>query len=311
MLAHMLRPKWIAGFLIALAIAAAFAWLGRWQLESAIRSAEHASAPPLGATTLGEAATPQEGLLDVSIGRTVSFEAVLDPRDVDVVHNRLQGDETGYWVIAHAYVTNDGVRASDGTPRAEHAPGLAVAIGWAPTLDEANAAADRVRASLGDAATAAPVPYSGRLEYGQTPVEPDRDGDPAQLNEMAPAYLVNRWAEAGPENYGSYVILDLADADRAGLAAIEVRTADIGSGLNMLNVFYAIEWVVFAFFTIYVWWRLVSAEYEREQEVAAAAVRVDDETARQIRLERLRELRDERMRDEGASAPAGRTPADS
>lgn len=310
MLAHVLRPKWIAGLLLALIVASAFAWLGRWQLESAILSAEHQNADPLGPTVLGDAATPQQGLLDVSIGRTVSFEGVLDPRDVEIVSERLQGDAVGYWVIGHVYVTDDGVRAYDGSPRPEHAPGMAVAIGWAATLDEAAAAAARVREAHPDAATAAPVAYSGRLEFGQTPVAPPRTSDAHELREMAPAYLVNRWAEPGPANYGSYVILELTDADRAGLAPIEVRAAETSGGLNMLNVFYAIEWAIFAVFTFWVWWRLARADYDREREAVVAATATDTDAEREIRLEALRRLRDARGEGGHAGGP-GRPPADS
>ena len=39
--------------------------------------------------------------------------------------------------------------------------------------------------------------------------------------------------------------------------------------LNWLNLFYAAEWVVFAGFAIFLWYRLVKDAWEREQEEAA------------------------------------------
>jgi hypothetical protein len=36
--------------------------------------------------------------------------------------------------------------------------------------------------------------------------------------------------------------------------------------LNWLNVFYAIEWALFAGFAVYLWYRLVKDAYEREEE---------------------------------------------
>jgi hypothetical protein len=36
--------------------------------------------------------------------------------------------------------------------------------------------------------------------------------------------------------------------------------------LNWLNVFYAIEWALFAGFAIYLWYRLVKDAFEREEE---------------------------------------------
>ena len=40
MIRMMLRPRWILALLLALAVAAAFALLGRWQLERAIVSGQ-------------------------------------------------------------------------------------------------------------------------------------------------------------------------------------------------------------------------------------------------------------------------------
>ena len=35
---------------------------------------------------------------------------------------------------------------------------------------------------------------------------------------------------------------------------------------NWLNIFYGFEWVVFAGFAIFMWWRLVADDYRRQQE---------------------------------------------
>ncbi len=39
--------------------------------------------------------------------------------------------------------------------------------------------------------------------------------------------------------------------------------------LNLLNVFYAVEWVLFAGFAIYLWYRLVRDAVERAEEEEA------------------------------------------
>ncbi|WP_188726300.1 SURF1 family cytochrome oxidase biogenesis protein [Pseudoclavibacter endophyticus] len=298
----MTRPKWLAMLVLVFAVAAAFAGLAQWQIDQAVRSAQQASQPALGPTTLGVAATPQEGLFDSSVGRTVSFEGVVDPRDIDIVTDRLQGTDLGYWVIGHVYVTDDGVTDWDGRPRSGHAPSLAVAFGWAATLDEAQRSADELRASISPAADAEPAEFQGRLEYGQAPSPPAAGDDPHTIGQMAPAYLLNRWAEPGPLAYGSYVVLDLGEADRAGLEPITVVTAaQDGTSLNMLNVFYAIEWVVFALFAFYVWWRLVRAEYERERETALAMRNPDERVEEEVRMRVLRRLRDERAGGTGGA----------
>jgi hypothetical protein len=38
--------------------------------------------------------------------------------------------------------------------------------------------------------------------------------------------------------------------------------------INWLNLFYSIEWVVFAGFALFIWWRLVKDDYHRDLEEA-------------------------------------------
>ena len=40
--------------------------------------------------------------------------------------------------------------------------------------------------------------------------------------------------------------------------------------LNILNLFYAIEWVLFGGFAVYLWWRLVKDEQEKLAHAAEA-----------------------------------------
>jgi hypothetical protein len=44
---------------------------------------------------------------------------------------------------------------------------------------------------------------------------------------------------------------------------------------NLLNVFYALEWAIFAGFAIYLWYRLVRDVVEREAEPAAGSPPVE------------------------------------
>ena len=36
--------------------------------------------------------------------------------------------------------------------------------------------------------------------------------------------------------------------------------------VNWLNLFYSLEWVVFAGFALFIWWRLVKDDYQRDLE---------------------------------------------
>jgi surfeit locus 1 family protein len=53
-----------------------------------------------------------------------------------------------------------------------------------------------------------------------------------------------------------------------GLEAIVSPPPEQQAELNWLNVFYAIEWIVFAGFAVFVWYRLVKDAVQREREEA-------------------------------------------
>lgn len=316
MLRVLLRPKWLALLLVALVAAAVFAALGRWQLEAAIQSATPYEPDPAlqSAVPIGEVIQPLEPAREAHLGQRVTMRGVLDPRDFDVVPGRLQGDREGYWLIGHLVVTDDGSGALPAADElgAEQAaarlPGLVVAIGWAADEGAARAAAQRLRDEAGSSPPdpADAVPYAGSLQLGQGPERP-RDGDPRGLVTVAPAQLVNRWAQAPEHPYALYAVLELGDAERAGLEAIETRQAIGHAGLNWLNVFYAVEWIVFAGFAVFMWWRLARDEHERERAATGPAARA--RLAAELRRERLRAMRDgHRARDEDGRDP-GTPPA--
>jgi hypothetical protein len=63
--------------------------------------------------------------------------------------------------------------------------------------------------------------------------------------------------------YGGYIVDNVAPA---GLAKIQSVRPTNDVSLNWLNVFYAIEWALFAGFAVYLWYRLVKDAWEREEE---------------------------------------------
>jgi hypothetical protein len=84
---------------------------------------------------------------------------------------------------------------------------------------------------------------------------------------VAVAELLNLWAEPGPV-YGGYVVLESAPEP---LDTIVALPPVIDRDLNILNLFYAAQWAIFALFALYFWFRLVKDVWERELEEAAAA----------------------------------------
>ncbi len=241
------RPRWIAALLLALAVAAAFAALGRWQLERSVESAtviEQDSETPV---PLAELADPQRGVLESEAGRVVEVTGTLVSGDYTVHTDRESGDGPSAWLVGHL-ATEDGAS-------------VAVALGWAPTPEQARAAIPEGEPEL---------ELVGRYLPSEGPQQSDFEA--GQLRAVSVAQLVNMWHEVG-DVYGGYVVSHDA---WPGLGAISSPPLAAELELNWLNVFYAVEWVIFAGFAVFLWWRLVRDVWERERTAAGGL----DEDAR-------------------------------
>lgn len=172
-------------------------------------------------------------------------EGVWVPGDFLVVGSRFNDGVEGYWVT--------------GQLRVDERVSLAVAIGWAPDREAADAAVERLEAD----ADGSVVPVAGRIISDEGPSVPPRT-DPEQLDRMSPAALLSRWHDIEQlDVYRPYLASTTATA---GLADIASPAPDEQSPVNWLNVFYAAEWVIFAGFAFYLWYRLAKDAWERELE---------------------------------------------
>ena len=238
------RPKWIWGLVLALVIAAAFALLGRWQLERSIDSSRVVGPDTEVAVALDELAVPQMGVAAEVAWRRVSADLEIVPGDTLVLSGRVNTDATGWWVVAHAVDAN-GVS-------------LAVAAGWAASEDEALAAA----AGFDEAGALGEV--TGRYLPPESPQQSDFVA--GERSALSPAELVNIWSGVG-DVYGGYLVLD---APPAGLVAIDAPAPAREVEVNLLNLFYALEWVVFAGAAGFIWWRVVKDALDRERDESEA-----------------------------------------
>lgn len=243
------RPRWIAALLLALLVAGLFAALGQWQIGRAV----DAAAPDSG---LSESVLPLEQVADPSIpittaadGQRVRGASTLVPGGAEVLGGRLNGGDPGWWVIART--------------RAASAD-LVVAYGWTESEERAQSAAD----GLNDGSVAVPTDFTGRLVANEAAEAPDEGTDPMMLTALSIPALINRWSDPPADVYQGYVVVD---EPIAGLGAIDSPARERDVSLNWLNVFYAIEWVVFAGFALYLWYRLVRDAWERETEEALEA----------------------------------------
>jgi hypothetical protein len=248
----MLRGRWIAMLGLCLVVAGIFAWLGQWQLGRAIDT----DPTPPGATEvvrpLADVAAPGEYLAEPLVGQRVEVTGEYVPGDFLVVSSRFNEDEEGYWVTGQ-------LRIGAVEPPAS----VAVAIGWAATAEQAEEAIEQLER---DAAAQTPeqVTVTGRLISDEGPLLPPRGSDPQTMTRMSPAALLSRWHDIeGLEVYRPYLASEVAPGP---LVDIHSPAPDEGSAVNWLNIFYAIEWAVFAGFAFYLWYRLARDAWEKEVE---------------------------------------------
>jgi surfeit locus 1 family protein len=227
------RPRWIAALLLCLGIAAGFAALGQWQLSRSIQNVDTEAPDTEAAVPLSSIADPQTEVTQPQLGRLVTVSGEFVPGDSLTVTDRNNGGaEQGVVLVGH-FVTDEGVT-------------LAVALGWKPD-SEVRMAWDEYPSDL-----------QGRYLPSEAPT--DSDFEAGERSAISVAELINIWPDAVPA-YGGYLVLD--DPPFA-LDPIYSPAPPREIEFNLLNVFYALEWAIFAGFAIYLWYRLVRDVVERE-----------------------------------------------
>ena len=232
------RPKWIAALFLALGVASIFGLLGQWQLDRSIEQGTIIERNTETVVPLESVATPQSVITSEASGRMVSVECRFVEGDDVVLDNRRTLQGVGQWLVRHCMT--------------EQGNSLAVAVGFAPSGVSANTL----------------PPTKGEIVGRYVPTESPQQSDfvAGEISAVAVPELLNLWADPGPV-YGGYLVLSEAPE---GLSTIGTEAPPTESQLNWLNLFYALQWVIFGLFALYLWWRLVRDEWEREAENASS-----------------------------------------
>jgi cytochrome oxidase assembly protein ShyY1 len=231
------RPRWIAALALAFVVAGVFAALGQWQLESSIASATIIDRDTETLVPLSSLETPQSIITTEGSGRRVSAVCSINPRDDLVVTNRQSPDREGSWLVRHC-VTDEG-------------NSLVVVAGWIPPGFDLGSLAPGTQDVVG--------------RYVPTESAQQSDFRGGKREAVAVAELLNLWSDPGPV-YGGYLVLEAAPQ---GLETISTLVPATQRELNVLNLFYAVQWAVFGVFALYLWFRLVKDAWEGELEEAS------------------------------------------
>lgn len=244
MLRTALKVRWIAFLLLVMAAASAFAWLGQWQLERAIIASQPVDTESEIVVPLVELQVPGVPPSEIASGHMTEVTGVLVPDSFTVLTGRLNHGEAGYWLVGR-FLTAEG--------------SLPMALGWSTDEAEILAVQDELNANP----DTEPSTLTGRFMPTEAPDIPDRDMGPLEENTLSVASLVNLWPDFAGPVYEGYLVADVAPAPLEAIQSIPPMNE---GSVNWLNIFYALEWVVFAGFAFFIWWRLVKDAYERELE---------------------------------------------
>jgi hypothetical protein len=214
------QPKWIGALLLSLAVAAIFAALGQWQLERAFTK-------------------------DNSAPTAINIETAnvqIDTKNVYIVANRLNGSERGYWLITNS-VESSGKN-------------LTIALGWSADLAEVQGEREALMKS---GLEKFETKLDGVFIPSEAPVPQQRANifESLSLAQLANVYSPDKPIQIEPH------ILALNGYSQASawppLKPINVAYAE-GQKINWLSAFYFAEWLLFAGFAVFLWWRLVKDE---------------------------------------------------
>jgi cytochrome oxidase assembly protein ShyY1 len=251
-----LKPRWIAGLIFALALSGVFVLLSQWQFGRSTQAEIPVNPGTENVKALTDTLQPGDFFHGSVADQMVTAQGSYDPGKQVLVAGRLHDGKSGYWVVTAFAVTGAPVlTGAAATPQTW----IPVARGW-----------------LADPADAAPPPsgtleLTGRLLPSESPV-PATDPGPGHATAVSVAELINDW---GVSSYPGFIAAssEVANGADVGAAAAAGALKPLNIGpqpatqqINWLNLFYSVEWIVFAGFAVFIWWRLVKDDYRRELE---------------------------------------------
>ncbi|WP_240645761.1 SURF1 family protein [Georgenia sp. SYP-B2076] len=261
-------PRMLGLFVLLLAAALVCVRLGAWQLDRATsRGAE--AAETAHAARLARDPVPLEDVLRAQTSFTADELAVpvevtgaYRPGQQVLVPDRAVDGEDAALVVTGLWVS----RGRDAGAM------IPVVRGWVPS---ASISTEGGAAEPADAATAALL----AVPTGEQTVTGYLGGSEAAVSERYPSGMVGAISSAelanlwGGPTYGGYLVAftEAPDGTRSatsptGLPHAPPPTMAEETGLNIQNLAYAAEWVIFGGFALFVWWRMVRDDvaYRRE-----------------------------------------------
>lgn len=272
MLKLALTPRWLAGLLLALLMVTGFMMLSKWQFDASSRSITVADPAKDTLRPYSDVLKAGEPITSYTVDTVVEAEGKYVAGSSYLVANRLDDGAKGYWVISEFIPEGTDTVTTSTT---DHKPRtIAVARAW--TKD----------ATI-PAEPTGEVKIAGRVISNDSPVTSNQldaadQGNEKILGSAATAQLTNLWDSplysgvlaARTEVPASQKIPSTSENTISDSATILGETDTVrpikaeqvvNSEHNWLNIFYSLEWIVFAVFAIYLWLHMLKDAADKEK----------------------------------------------
>ena len=291
MLRLALTPRWLAGLGVVLVLVAVFVTLSTWQVSRA----EHKNDVTVAADSqtlkdfndVMSAQVPMPGTL---VQQRVRLTGEFLPDDQVVVVDRSLDGRDGYWVVT--MFKPDGARLGGDSGLQAGTKPIAIPVlrGWTADREAAHAS----RAPQGT------ITFNAAVNSIEAPA-PTKGLPEGEVGSVSTSQLVNLF---NVYSYSGYLYPDAQAASTVGAGGlVHVPLAKAtGGGVDLQSAAYAVEWILFAGFALYIWWRLLRDEFLKRR--AAAQAPGDDELVvvkqageRHLRMDHAQSAEDRRHTD--------------
>ncbi|WP_228282351.1 SURF1 family protein [Brevibacterium atlanticum] len=198
-----------------------------------------------------DAQAPMPGIL---ADQRVSLSGHWLPEDQVVVPGRVQDGKDGYWVVT--MFAPDGAHLGEGI-KATDADEKTIAIPVVRGFTTDAEAAAKSRAGEGK------VDLTARIGPIEGP-EPGNDLPDGQVRTVSTSQLINMFPDL--LTYSGFLIPETASGAAAsvgtdGLAQVPPTTTRDEGGFDLKSAVYAVEWLIFAAMSLYMWFQLLRDDF--------------------------------------------------
>lgn len=262
--------RWLGFLALILMLVTGFVMLSAWQLNASFSGRVTADPAKDKVRHYSQVLEANAPLTASKADTVVEARGRYVPGSSYLVAHHFDGNEQGYWVVSQ-FVPNDGQKVE--LKSGEQTRSIALARAWVPKAENLPPEPQGT------------VTVAGRVVGNEAPVYSKKTEGERVLGSAASAYLSNLWdaplysailtvAAEVPQGQELPLTAEQTIAENATIIGGSedirpVRPHQVeNTSFNWLNIFYSLEWIVFAGFALYLWWRMLKDSVHKAEDPA-------------------------------------------